>query len=50
MSKYLRWELVEESDIGNTYRLVVPGGWLYRHIIYSAHGNSVVMAFVPEPN
>ena len=24
------WELIEDHDVGDTYRLAVPGGWLYR--------------------
>lgn len=37
-----RWERVESG----TYRLAVPGGWLYRYRF--DHG--VTMAFVPDPS
>lgn len=35
------WEIVNNS----TYRLEVPGGWLYRHVLKS-HEN-MQMVFVP---
>jgi hypothetical protein len=38
-----KWERVEGENTGRTYRLAVPGGWLYR---YYEEG----MAFVPDPH
>lgn len=49
------WEHVSVSaQVGDTYRMKVPGGWLYRHETYGAVPESEVpagigMVFVPEP-
>lgn len=53
------WELVEEDALSDTFRLSVPGGWLYRHCQYrpitNAHGaedvetTAMAVAFVPDP-
>lgn len=42
------WEPVE--DAATTWRLAVPGGWLYRHV-YPADQAPLgeVMCFVPDP-
>lgn len=39
------WEFLGDG----TYRMRVPGGWLYRWSCYSPTGPCVSMCFVPEP-
>ena len=43
------WQTLEDtrSDV-TTYRMPVPGGWLYRCIVGSASTGAVAMAFVPD--
>ena len=42
MDKMHDWKWIDEA----TYRMSVPGGWLYR---YDTPNGDVVMRFVPEP-
>lgn len=39
------WDAVSEGTRGYTQRMPVPGGWIYRTIVYGA----VAMCFVPGP-
>jgi hypothetical protein len=53
------WELVEEDALSDTFRLPVPGGWLYRHCQYrpitgvrggeDMETTAMAVAFVPAP-
>lgn len=54
-----KWELVssDEKEYGHTYRLRVPGGWLYRTVTTlpslvgdEAEPIAVAQSFVPVPN
>lgn len=48
----MTWEIVSESKGENTERMPVPGGWIYRTVIYPYHEGesaSVAMVFVPVP-
>jgi hypothetical protein len=41
------WELVDKKDETYfTFRMAVPGGWLYRY----TDGHSLCMTFVPKPS
>jgi hypothetical protein len=50
--KPARWEEVAADEWSETCRMAVPGGWLYRTIVYAADesANSVATTFVPETN
>lgn len=39
------WEMISEGTRGYTQRMKVPGGWLYRTMVYGA----LAMSFVPGP-
>ena len=42
------WEVVhEQGGIERTYRMCVPGGWLYRHVYSPSKGLPECMVFVP---
>lgn len=48
------WERVVDTDIGpvsvvNTWRMAVPGGWLYRVVESDRSQNCMGVAFVPAP-
>jgi hypothetical protein len=53
-----KWEEVTVSDAGHTYRLRVPGGWLYRTVSYDYEASEVShqavtaqsTVFVPVPD
>ena len=44
------WEFIERHDQGNTYRIAVPGGWIYRMAEYCEGRESITAVFVPAPN
>ena len=47
------WELVTDQFSGNTYRLPVPGGWIYRTFLYDSgvdRNTAVAMVFIPTPH
>lgn len=46
-----RWETVFETNHcgPSLQRFPVPGGWLYRTILYTEHDDQVALAFVPKP-
>jgi hypothetical protein len=55
-SESKKWAFVENVDDVVTERLSVPGGWLYRVIVWrtpdelgDSVAGSVAMAFVPVP-
>ncbi len=51
----MAWEIVDDDNDGivttSTYRLEVPGGWLYR-VEYGPDGGdvAVMLVFVPYPD
>ena len=49
------WEEIGEDEVSDTERLEVPGGWLYRTLLYEGEKDTVddkwiavSMAFVPN--
>src|SRR5262245_4171550 len=46
VSDISKWTLVDDED-GQTHRLKVPGGFLYR-VVVGGGGMNVALAFVPE--
>jgi hypothetical protein len=47
----MNWDEVDTEEGTFTDRLEVPGGWLYRTLIYQIRSDNVVavaLAFVPE--
>lgn len=43
-----RWELVDGTE--TTWRLAVPGGWLYRDVLrVEGEPTTHAMSFVPDP-
>jgi hypothetical protein len=51
VKKFQKWELVVEEEIAGTWRLSVPGGWLYLHayrpLADDPDEQSRCMVFVP---
>jgi hypothetical protein len=47
----MAWEVVDDDDAGPamTYRLEVPGGWLYRVVFSREFDDLVTLVFVPFP-
>jgi len=45
------WEMIESHRDGDTYRMEIPGGWLYRVREYGAKDSPIAIAvkFVPMP-
>lgn len=44
----MEWEWIEErGDVGDTFRLPVPGGWLYRIREWGGDTFCVALTFVP---
>lgn len=45
-----KWQLIEDTEgvFGTTYRMEVPGGWIYRYSLEVAT-ESQTMVFVPRP-
>ena len=43
-----KWEKVTDHCLDDTWRLKVPGGWIYRYSTGAYHSTSMV--FVPELN
>jgi hypothetical protein len=45
------WELIEKGDTHGTWRMGVPGGWLYRLVYWDVDPekpSSACMTFVPR--
>jgi hypothetical protein len=43
------WEIICHEPTIETARLIVPGGWLYRTIVFATSERSISLVFVPEP-
>ena len=51
MSAGTKWEPICDyaAGRGSTWRLAVPGGWLYRNSEWDDDGLAAALCFVPDP-
>ena len=54
MSDKFVWELIDRQDFGDTHRMRITGGWLYRNREWDSRSQeslnvAVALCFAPDP-